>query len=241
MPTLARMQIRIGAAPIVRRAGWWIEGGRFSPDGRWIAFSACPIGNQRHTQIFVAPYTLGEAVEIGDWLPILDEPVDGHLPDWSPNGEILYFLSDRDGCRCLWYQRLDPNTKRPIGAPQELHHFGQYRQSPQFQHYWDFSASRSPATGSSSRWPTAPATCSWGGSRSGSPEGPDLMPGWQPVGVRPAVSCRIFLRTPGGFLVFFYRESESPISSSEVWSSPDFAGQRRSRFELHVPVPRCTI
>jgi Tol biopolymer transport system component len=130
--------IRTGEVPIVRRDGWKIEGGRFSPDGRWIAFSAGPIGDLRRGRIFIAPFTLGEAVESENWLPILDESdqsADGHLPDWSPNGEILYFLSDRDGCRCLWCQRLDPDTKRPIGAPQHLHHFGQYRLSPQHQHW----------------------------------------------------------------------------------------------------------
>ena len=27
---------------------------------------------------------------------------------WSPDGNLLYFSSDRDGYKCLWAQRLDP-------------------------------------------------------------------------------------------------------------------------------------
>jgi hypothetical protein len=29
----------------------------------------------------------------------------------------------RDGFVCVWSQRLDPKTKRPIGAPQIVRHF----------------------------------------------------------------------------------------------------------------------
>jgi hypothetical protein len=39
-----------------------------------------------------------------------------------PNGHLLYFLSDRDGYRCIRAQRLDPSTKKPIGAPIEVYH-----------------------------------------------------------------------------------------------------------------------
>ena len=38
-------------------------------------------------------------------------------PIWSPDGNLLYFLSERDGFRCIWGQKLDPASKRPLGAP----------------------------------------------------------------------------------------------------------------------------
>ena len=126
------------AVPLLRRDGWWIEGGKFSPDGQWIAFSASRIGDLQRGQIFVAPYELGMEVMSEEWIPILDESDrsdDGHLPDWSPNGEILYFLSDRTGNRCLRYQRLDATTKHPVDASEELYSFDEYRLSPQFQHW----------------------------------------------------------------------------------------------------------
>ena len=34
---------------------------------------------------------------------------------WAPNGNGLYFWSDRDGFRCLYLQPLDPKTKTPLG------------------------------------------------------------------------------------------------------------------------------
>ena len=41
----------------------------------------------------------------------------------SPNGNLLYFLSDRDGYRCIWMQRLDPASKRPVGEAINVYHF----------------------------------------------------------------------------------------------------------------------
>ena len=42
-------------------------------------------------------------------------PVTTKKPFWSPDGNLLYFLSSRDGFLCLWAQWLDPSTKHPLG------------------------------------------------------------------------------------------------------------------------------
>jgi eukaryotic-like serine/threonine-protein kinase len=42
---------------------------------------------------------------------------------WAPSGDWLYFVSDRDGSRCIWAQRLDPSTKKPVGYPVAIYHF----------------------------------------------------------------------------------------------------------------------
>ena len=44
-------------------------------------------------------------------------------PGWSPDGSRLYFASERDGFSCIWQQRLDPATKRPLGPPSPVYHF----------------------------------------------------------------------------------------------------------------------
>jgi hypothetical protein len=60
-----------------------------------------------------------------EWIPIgAGDQMDRNIA-WSPNGAMLYFLSDRDGFRCVWAQRLDPATKHPSGAPFNVVHFHQ--------------------------------------------------------------------------------------------------------------------
>jgi Tol biopolymer transport system component/predicted Ser/Thr protein kinase len=43
-------------------------------------------------------------------------------PRWSHDGDLLYFLSDRDDFICVWAQPLDPETKVPIGEPVPIVH-----------------------------------------------------------------------------------------------------------------------
>jgi dipeptidyl aminopeptidase/acylaminoacyl peptidase len=44
---------------------------------------------------------------------------------WSPDGNLLYFVSDRDGFRCIWAQWLEAETKQPVGRPFVVYHFHQ--------------------------------------------------------------------------------------------------------------------
>jgi hypothetical protein len=44
-------------------------------------------------------------------------------PHWSPDGGLLYFSSDRDGHNCVWAQKLDRATRRPLGPPFAVVHF----------------------------------------------------------------------------------------------------------------------
>lgn len=112
-----------------------LRGGRYSPDGKWIAFQAETSRNAR--RIFIAPDR--KQVSEKEWIAIggegssdadsdQDPPVD-LLPSWSPDGRLLYFLSGRDGFRCIWAQRLDPVTKRPAGPPAHIQHFHRSRRS----------------------------------------------------------------------------------------------------------------
>jgi hypothetical protein len=44
-------------------------------------------------------------------------------PQFSPDGNTVYFTSARDGCLCIWGQRLDPATKRPVRGAVAYEHF----------------------------------------------------------------------------------------------------------------------
>lgn len=118
--------------PILRHASQALSVGRFSPDDRWISFHAIP--NPGTRRVFVAPFRdprqPGVApVEEKDWIPITDGLGMERYASWSPDGNLLYFLSERDGFRCLNAQRLDPDTKHPVGPVIEVSHFHQARRS----------------------------------------------------------------------------------------------------------------
>jgi hypothetical protein len=88
----------------------------------WISFHQTGPGKPR---VFVAPLHKKERADVNEWIPVTAEEDDGRSARWSPDGNLLYFLSDRDGFRCVWAQRLDARTKRPRGVPfgvQHLHH-----------------------------------------------------------------------------------------------------------------------
>jgi hypothetical protein len=68
----------------------------------------------------VAKVRDGSVVDDSEWVTIAE---DGDAPAWSPDANLLYFWSSRDGSPCLWAQRLDPLTKRPNGLPVAIQHF----------------------------------------------------------------------------------------------------------------------
>ena len=93
---------------------------RYSPDGRWLAFHAARVEGRA---IFLVDVTRTDGRD-AEWIPATTEPAtsDSRVA-WSPDGNLLYFVSDRDGFRCLWAQRLASETKRPGDRPIAVYHF----------------------------------------------------------------------------------------------------------------------
>jgi len=90
-----------------------------SPDGRWVAFVAGkPDGA---AGIWIAPVKDSPAVP-RDWIPIAEDGRVLNFPQWSPDGNLLYYVSSRDGWACAWGQRLDPATKKPHGEALAVMH-----------------------------------------------------------------------------------------------------------------------
>ena len=110
-----------------RPAGSVLTDGRFSPDGKWMAFHART--QMTTAQVFVVPIDGALPVPRDRWIAVTDGASEEMEPAWSPNGELLYFLSDRDGFRCIWARRLNASNKIPIADAFAVRHFHRVRRS----------------------------------------------------------------------------------------------------------------
>ncbi len=99
----------------------------FSPDGRWI-LTEMEHGPE-HANIAVAPYREGVQIQASDWVALTEPSGFDSRPRWSPDGNRIYFVSDRDAFRCIWTLPLNPETKRAAGPPTPIAHFHEAERS----------------------------------------------------------------------------------------------------------------
>ncbi len=104
-----------------------LSGGDLSPDGKWVAFHSVS-HPARATQVWIAPVDRTRPVPPAEWIPVTDGKTFAQDPCWSANGNILYFVSEQDGFRCFWGQRLDA-ARKPSGEVFPLRHFHSARMS----------------------------------------------------------------------------------------------------------------
>jgi|GEM_PF-1625619 len=88
---------------------------RFSPDGRWIAFHA--LVNPDLRQVFAQAISGTSSASERAWVPISSGLILDRGAQWSPDGNLLYYMSERGGRRNIYGQLLDPKTKHPRGEP----------------------------------------------------------------------------------------------------------------------------
>ena len=119
--SVSAIDLRSGTRSLLARSdSSYVVDPRLSIDGRWVAFHES-VGLVR--QIFIVPFRVAAPVPRSEWIPITDGAAVDRFPIFSPDGSLLYYISERDGFRCIAARRLDPGTKRPSGSMFYIHHF----------------------------------------------------------------------------------------------------------------------
>jgi Tol biopolymer transport system component len=92
-----------------------------SPDGRWMALIVrTPPSDHR---VMVIPLRDKTAAPRQEWISVTEPGSWVDKPRWSPDGRVLYYVSDSDGFVCIWARRLDPASKQPAAEPSAVVHF----------------------------------------------------------------------------------------------------------------------
>lgn len=84
---------------------------RFSPDDRWISFNTAKMNQAGISTIYVVP------AAGGTWTRITEGRTFDDKPRWSPDGRMLYFISNRTGFFNVWGIKFDPVAGKPVGEP----------------------------------------------------------------------------------------------------------------------------
>jgi Tol biopolymer transport system component/DNA-binding winged helix-turn-helix (wHTH) protein len=92
---------------------------RFSPDNRWVSFTARTEPNR--AWITIAPVSGPKPVPESEWIRIAEGGAEDRA-NWAPDGNTLYFSSARDGHHCLWGQRIDARSHHPEGEAFAVEH-----------------------------------------------------------------------------------------------------------------------
>jgi hypothetical protein len=121
------VDVSTGERVLAARYDFGLYSPRFSFDDRWLVFHARI--HPDATRILIAPYRDGAIAPSSEWIQVTSGEFEDDKPRWGPGDDRIFFLSRRDGFRCLWSQRLDPRTKQPRGGPELLMHFHEARRS----------------------------------------------------------------------------------------------------------------
>jgi eukaryotic-like serine/threonine-protein kinase len=101
--------------------------GRVSPDHRWIAFVNWEAADR--TRQMIAPLAGDRLGERSAWISASEGQYVDEESAWAPDGRTLYFVSERDGFRCIYGVGFDPDAGRVLGSPQAVLHVHGVRQT----------------------------------------------------------------------------------------------------------------
>ena len=119
------------------KVGNYLQSSRFpvyhanlTHDGRWITFVTLDTGpSPSRLEVLAARFQDEIPPKETNWIKVSSDPYWNDKPRWSPDGNRIYFVSDRDGFACIWSQPVDLETKRSVGQPLPLYHIHEVRRS----------------------------------------------------------------------------------------------------------------
>jgi len=95
----------------------------YSWDDKWMSFLMQIGADQNHYSTYITPAENLIPAGSNRWIQLTSGEYHDDKQQFSPDGNTIYFTSNRDGFTCLWALRLDPKTKHPQGAPFAVQHF----------------------------------------------------------------------------------------------------------------------
>jgi Tol biopolymer transport system component len=100
---------------------------RFSHDESMITWMR--LTTPQTAEILIAPTSGPWPIPRDRWIRVTDGTQWDDKPNWSPDGSMVYFTSERDGYRCLWARRIDRQSHQPTGELIPVRHFHSSRRS----------------------------------------------------------------------------------------------------------------
>jgi serine/threonine protein kinase len=126
---------------VLSRNGVALGDATWSVEAQYLLFTETRNDGQR--QIFAVRFPAFSGAAEGRWIPITNMTEWCDKPQWSADGETVYYLSKRDSFLCIWGQRFDPKRGRNLGTPFPVTHFHNPRWTPELllRHDLGFSVS----------------------------------------------------------------------------------------------------
>jgi Tol biopolymer transport system component/DNA-binding winged helix-turn-helix (wHTH) protein len=113
LPVAARPHAEAASRKITSSLAYHLFDSQFSPDGRWIVFEAVkqPPTPNAESALYVMP------AAGGPWTRFSEGEHWDDKPRWSPDGNMIYFVSDRSGFFNVWGIHFDATKGKPVGEP----------------------------------------------------------------------------------------------------------------------------
>lgn len=110
--------------PLLNHPSYSLYGARFQVSAQgngWLALYAD--NGPRTRQVFLAPVTSFQPAPYQQWVALTDGAHWDLSPAWGDGPGVVYFVSERDGHRCIWKRAFDALHYLPKGDPQPVYHF----------------------------------------------------------------------------------------------------------------------